>query len=741
MVSALVAPATEARIKLESRYDNKPGDSLTKITLGAGDKTKTYRGTGHVWVWYRRGGVGPHSAISALLALRKWAVQEAQNRPVAEVADQILGMGDSLAYVAVALSLFIAHFGNLTDELDPYLEQPAVWHLESSRYQNEHGGLVHQLKENDPLRAQLDRIVMRYLLGNKERRTELKAVGERLIANTRAELTTMLGKQPEDDQREMLIARKWAGLLDYDLYKLSDSDEPGYSLLEIQYPQDLVEALGKDAATPELNIRASNLLFAAQGIRDGEKTGNAVELWQETTKTLKEFERLGVKQIIHAPAEVIACVAASVVVTTAKGQDCPDGTLQEAVAALIEVAMATPSVTDMEDAHRQRGMLWPQGADRSTATALPLLLLTPDLLERSSVHVKTVKSALLELAQGVTTESRQRLVHGLGPALNIACTAKDHTLHDIAFEVLDKLIRSGGVNEKRVDYRIQPTYLKESLNKQLATDKYVLHLGMAADALPWLIRASHLECRHAKEAKTTLDALIGHDLLAWPAHYAGQHYVDTQDWRSCIDTYVAERVLNGDTALLTRYLDAFAPAPEDLNGILYRLAEQAKSKEQGQRLFEVWPILLDRLLPVNRASSADSKRRTFSRDTDELDKSLLPTPSKGAVWPPELMISVLGRWGQTFTSRPDYLERLLGVMAAYGLALYPVIIPFVLNVAGSDYERIARSSSTLMVMWVKLLLEKSNLTDVDRTKLVSFIDNLARLGDADALELQRNLES
>lgn len=741
LVNALVGPATEARIKLESRYDDKPGDSLTEITLGVGDKAKTYRGTGHIWVWYRRGGVGPYSAISALLALRKWALQEAQNRPVAEVADQILDMGDSLAYVAVALSLFIAHFGDLTDELDTYLEQPAIWHLESSRYQNEHGGLVYPLEENDPLRAQLDRVVMYYLLGNKGRRPELKAVGERLIANTRAELTAILGKQPKDDQREILLARKWAGLLDYDLYKFSSADEPGYNLLEIQYPEDLVAALNKGAATPELNIKASNLLFTAQGIRDGEKTGNAVELWRETTKTLQEFERLGVKQIIHDPAEVVGCVAASLIVAAAKGQDCPDGTLQEAAKALLEIAMATPAATDVEDAHGQRGMLWPQGADRSAATALPLLLLSPELLKRSVLTYEEVEKGLLTLARGVTNDSRQRLMYSLSPALDLACTEKDHALHDTVLKVIDGLVRSSGVSEKQVNYRYQPRYLTGELVGQLATDKYTLHLGMVSDAMPWLVRAARLDCRHGKEAAAMLEALIGHDVLAWPAHYAGHHYVDTDGWRGSLDTYIAERALGGDTALLTRYLEAFAETPEELSGILYQLAEQAKTKEQGQKLFELWPDILDKLLPASRPTGKDGRRRPFFRDTEELDKALLLMPTKDAGWPPEPLFTALGRWGQAYKAQPQYLERLLKVLAGCGLALYPDIVPFVLKVAGTDYERIERYASVLMVAWAKFLFDRDNLTGDNRAKLVSLIDNLARLGDTDALELQRDLES
>lgn len=741
LVGAIVRSATKARIQLESRYDDKPGDSLIELSLGYGEEAKTYIGTGHTWVWYRRGGVGPYPAISALLALHEWAADQTKHRPVNEVANEVLNMGDSNAFVAIALSLFITNFSSLTKELDPYLEHPVIWHLERSRLQQEMGGLVYPIDKDSALNVEFDRVVMYYLLNNKKRKSELKAIGEKLVANAHAELTDVLGKPPESDHQEMLVARKWAGLLDYDLYQFSPPDEEGNRMLEIKYPKDLVEALGKNAATPELNIRASNLLFNAKAIRDGEKNGDAVALWRETTSTLREFERLGVKDILHDPSEVIACVAASVIVNTSKGEDCPDDILKEATKALTEVALATPAVTDIENGHDKRSMVWPQGADRSAATALPLLLLSPQLLKRSGLTYKKVEKGILKLAKGVASDTRQRLAYNLSPALDRPCSEVDHALHDTVFKVFNELVRSSGMSEERVNYHYQPRYLTGALDSQLATDKHVLYIGMVSDVMPWLVRAVRLDCSHGKEATEMLEILIGHDVLAWPAHYAGHHYVDTNGWRDNLNAYIAERVLRGDTALLTRYLEAFADTPEELSGILYQLAEQAKTKEQGQRLFELWPGILDQLLPSSRSTSKDGKRRAFSRDTEELDKALLPMPAKDASWPPEPMLDALGRWGRAFKDRPQYIERLLKSLAAFGLALYPDVVPFVLNVAGSNYERIERHASLLVVAWAQLMFDRDSLTAENRAKLTNLIDNLARLGNNEALELQRNLES
>jgi hypothetical protein len=743
LINAVVSAATEARIELESSWrDGRPDCTTIEVTLERAGKLKTYRGTGHVWVWYRHGGVGPYPAISSLLALREWAVAQAEQQPVAAVADRVLDSGNSLALVAVTLSLFITNLRDLTDELNVYLEQPAIWHLEQGRIQQNYSVFTHKLPEDDPLGWQFDRVIVSYVLScTKTQRQALKSVGERLLETVRTELAVQLGTPPQQDHQEMLLARKWSGLLNYELYRLGEADAKGYRPVTIKYPDDLVKAMEKRSAGPQLELHATAIMHAAIKIRDGEESGGATKLWGDVTKTLEDLEQLGLKQEVHQPDDIMASVAASVVVDTSKGHTCTDGILQSSIKTLLRVANVVEPASTQEDGFSQHSMSWDFGADRSAATALPLALLSPVILKKAGVRLGTVEAALLKLAEGVSGESRRRLTRAISPVLDTPCTQNEHILHDMAIKVFEHLIRSAGVIERQGGYRNHPTYLKGILPQLLATDKYVLHLGMTTDVLPWLVRATKLKCSHGQEAKGLLDALIEHDLLAWPAHYAGRHYEGTQDWRDTLDAYVAQQTLNGDDALLARYMDTFAVTPEALSGVLYQLAAQAATKAYGQRLFELWPNILDRLLPAGRAALKDNKKRTFSRDTDELDKALLPMPPKGADWQPKPAFRALIRWAYAFPSHPQYIERLLTIIAAYGLILWPDMIPLVLKVAGSDYARIVRSSSTFMVVWARLVLEKTNATDVKRTGLIAFIDSLARYGDTDALELQRDLEA
>ena len=746
LVGAIVEAATAARIKLENAWLKTSITTAAPIVINmtfTDAKTPTqYRGTANVWVWYRRGGTGPYPAMSALIALREWALQETEQRTLRDVVAQILDIGDSIAFLAVALSILITRIDDLTDEFDPFLEQPRIWHLEYARSQQEFGWILYPLPDNDPLRMLFERIIIHYVLRSDEaHRQVLKNVGNRLLEAMRQQIKTYTGTPPQEDHEDMLVARKWADLLNYDLYRFEKADEDGMTALFIDHPTDVVQGLDEGVAPAKLHLQISNALHAAIEIRDGKVANYAVALWEQVHIALNRLDKLDIKLEVYSRIDVIAGIAAGIVVTVAEGKrECPNDILQSAANSLVDVAMSTVPATQREDGYGDHGAFWSFGFDRSAAATLPLLLLSPALLQRTGVSPETLNQALVKLAHSVSGEARRRLVLCLNPIWAAACNEAEHKAHDISLSVLIELVRSAGFGGRAVNSRMPSVYLGGSLSQKLATDKHILYLTAASDALPGLIRAARLKCRHGRGARMLLSALINHDLLAWPKHHAKQHYAGEKDWRGHIDTYVAERVLNGDTQLLMRYLEAFAPTPEALSGILYQLAAQAKIKEQGIQLFEVWPTILDRLLPAARAGHKG--RYVYSGDTDDLDAALLPIPSNAeqVIWPHGALIAVFGRWVRAFPSSPQLLNRLIKALFAYGLALYPNIVSFVLNVAGDDYERISRHSS-LMVSWMRLmLLGEVQVTDDDRAKLIKFLDQIAK-HDANGLQLQRDLET
>lgn len=745
LVGAIVEAATAARIKLENSWDKTSPTTTAPIVIPMtypGLKTsKSYRGTASVWVWYRRGGTRPYPAMSALMALREWAMQETEQRPVSDVVAQILTIGDSIAFLAVALSLCIARRKDLTDELDPFLEQPFVWWLEYARLQQEIGDLVYPLPHDDPLLNTLEQIAVYYFLeSDKAHQQVLKGVGERLVRSMEIQ-STRTGTPPQQKDDNMLLARKWAAIFNRDTYRSKKLDEDGRTAISMVYSADIVESLSESGVPSNLHLQISYALHAAIDIRDGKAVGDAVVLWKRVHTALNRLKELDIKLEAYNHNDVIAGIAAGVVAAAAEGEnECPDEILHNAANVLVAAAMHTVPTTAREGGYGGYSAIWPIGFDRSAATTLPLLLLSPALLQRTGVSPHVLDRALVNLARGVSGEARRKLVLSLDPVWEAACNEAEHKVHDISLKVLIELVRSAGLSKKAVDSRMPSIHLSGSLSQKLATDKHILDLTAASDALPGLIRAARLKCSHGQDTRTLLGALIDHDLLTWPKHHAGQYYASEKDWRDGIDTYVAERVLNGDTQLLIRYLEAFAPTPEALSGILYQLAAQAKTTEQGVQLFNVWPAILDRLLPTARADRKGTY--VYSEDIDDLNAALLPIPgaTEQVSWPHVALFTALVHWGRAFPSSPQLLDRLIKALGAYGLIRQPDTISFVLNVAGDDYERISRRSS-LVVPWMRvMLLGEVQVTDGDRVKLTKFLDQMTR-HNTRALQLQRELET
>jgi hypothetical protein len=737
LVDAIVETATAARIKLENaRNKNGPTTAAPIVIIMApmGVKApKSYRGTANVWVWYRGGGTGPYPAMSALMALREWALQQSEQCPISDVVAQILGSGDSIAFPAVALSLLIAHISDLTDELDSFLEQLYVWQLEYARLGQEEANPIYPLPHDDLLRLPFDHVVMRYVLrSTNAHRDVLKNIGEHLVQAMEAQLS-------QKNHFDVQLVRKWASLLNYDLYRFEKINEDGMTALTIDYSPDLIEALNEDATPAELHVQITSVLHTAIQIRDGKAIGNPVALWKRVHTTLNRMKELDIKLELYNRDDIIAGIAAGVVVAVAEGKsECPDEILQRAAKALVDIAMGTIPATQREDSDEDQDAIWPFGFDRSAAAALPLLLRLPKLLQCTGVSPRKLNQALLKLAHGVSSESRKRLVLCLDPVWETECNHTEHRTHDVSLTVLIELVRTAGFGERAIDTRMPPVYLSGSLSHKLVTNKHILDLTAASDALPGLIRAARLTCRHGYGARALLNALIEHDLLAWSKHHIKQHYTGEEDWRDSIDTYVAEQVLDGNTQLLIRYLEAFAPTPEALSGMLYQLAAQAKTKEQRYQFLGVWPMILDRLLPAARTGCKG--RYVYSGDIDNLNASLLPILAEPLKQLPVVKPTLLERWVRAFPASPQLLDRLIKALVAYGLVLHPDSISFVLNVAGDDYERISRNSS-LVVPWIRVLLfGDGQVTDSSRMQLIKFLDQLAKR-NSHALKLQRDLEA
>ncbi|RCG25925.1 ATP-binding protein [Sphaerisporangium album] len=738
LVGAVVEAATDARLRVEASFGHPPDAVHLSLKLPHWDEAAEYDGPGTAWGWYRRLGSGAYVAMSALMALREWAKAQIQTRPLVAVLDDVLRAGSSLAFPAVAYSLLVSDLPAAGDLIDAFLEHPAVWDLEIGRVVGE-GTMSYPTHDQASLRVTPDQIVFALVVtGDDERKAALKAVGERLLAASLEEL----GNPPDDDPR-LLVPRRRALNFNSDSYEIAPSaDHPGMIEISLGVPtamQQELERGGGRAAT--LSLTQANYVLAAIKIRDGEATEtDAAQLYAQMQEILQANADTPGADPIHSVDEAGAAAAAAVVVRAAAGNEKERVLLPEAVEVLTRIANETKP--EPESYRSGRDMSWDMGADRSAATALPLVLLNDELLAASGALRATVATAVERLAESTSREVRYRLIGALQAAWSAPCDGDEdrQVNHGAAMAVYHEMLLGAGIGPWNGQERPR-VRLTEPLDEALRQPELIFDLSAAADALPGLKTAATCDCEHGKAARSILASLVEHDSRTWPTKWARHHYHGSGVWRREVDSWVATQVLADDDVLLEQYLGAFSTVPEQLTGLLTSLAEQALTREQGERLFAIWPRLLACLLPGARHVSGPGEDRPNWRDAINLDKSLLPKRPAGARWPGQEWVAVLVRWTGAYAPRPSLSDRLIECLGSQGLAFSATGVELTLLMLGDDAAQILRDSR-YAPHWLRLvLLERSDGLDAQRPALRQLLDGLAARGSADAISIQRELEA
>jgi hypothetical protein len=738
LVSAVVERGSQARGRQELSWGHPP----LEIELALGDPlgTRTYRGPSSVWGWYRRMGTGSGPATSALMALREWGVRQVDSgRTLAESRNVILGLGESLALPAVALSVLVDQLDRVADEVDPFLVEPLVWHLETSRVTQEGSITTLDVPGATRLRWTMSMVVMQLVLGgDAERRATLAALAEELASR---------GGMPRDP-----VVERWARELDFENYR-GEPSEQGW-LVHVDLGDDLTARLhSSGGAEARQNLLASNLLFRAVALRDNEgDLETAAPLWLQVTSF-----GFPTDQPLHPRADVICAAAAALITAAVSGVPILDGDLAEALRALLDMGNTIPRVAErrlettasdepsspvpMHDllGAGNPGLAWDFGADRSSATALSSLLQHPDVLARTGQPLNTVLVRLEVLAASAFYEVRDRIASGLDACWALPCDEGDH-LHAGVEQIARTLLGSSGLGEADKHGSLIAVRLAEPLESSLdAGREHLLDLGAAAYAIPVLAAARTGTCRHAAEADSLLRALLTFDQAVWPTQYAGHHYYQSEVWRRAVDRAVAVRILDGEAALLDQYIESFRDVPEDLRGLLEALVELTDTPERAERLHGAWSQVLDQLLPAFRQPS-DSSRSSHYRQVEELDSALLLVPPPDATyWPLRETVALGVQWLRAFADCPEQADRAILFVARLGLLDAEVAVVLVLDVVGTDVRRIRRSSS-MTVSLLRSILEGS-LPDTMKARARALLDDLALNGHEAALQLQSDLEA
>ena len=666
-------------------------------------------GDRHVWLWYRGTGVGPEPCASALQALERVCEELIANgTPIRNVVSVLLDGCTSLAMVSLVVGLLVRHLENADHLLDPYLTDPLVWKLEFARVSSEsHGyaadsrGLVAPERREWSLR---EAAVFMGRGANEDRAAELRALGEKLVANARRQIEATRDDEPtkpggdvgDSVERQLALVRDWGSSLDRDTYQVHQAQDGPY--IQTTPPEDTVQVLEPFTKNLERAFDASRLVdryyikhkkACAQPVGTNELTADLAT----ARKLLENPSPLGA----HDPWDTASLLAAAALEAhVLHGAALPEDALCFAAGVVFRIGdRETNPHSFVEDT------LFEEGADRSAARALALLLLPAAARLRTVIDgadgwttFKRAERAGVNLAQAAAYEVRLHLARGLDHVWNTPCAVDGRCHHDAGWRIATETMRHCVLGEWAPDTgRRNIVVLEEPLTESLAgADDHAilaLLLDAAIRALAPAAMANICVSTRARDLLMVLLAAQRRSLLSYqhgdPDH-RGTHAVVSA--RALLT--VAE---HGDDAAIYQHIDAYADNSALFGTFLSALsAAAAETPSRAATARRIWPSVVRHVLALNSSRHKPLQNSHFG---DLAVAALIPNASgNGAYFYPELNGSPI-EWWDPRGIQPEVEEWLV---AARGRA-YCVdhLIKFVHVLAPEDHVRTG-------LPWVSMLV-------------------------------------
>ncbi len=337
---------------------------------------QSYVGDDHVWRWYRGTGVGPYPCMSALQALERFCDELIEGDvPLRTVVSLLLDGCESLAMLGLVVGLLVRHLEESDRLLDPYLSEPLAWRYEFRRVIDESSslaasseGLIAPERRNWSLREAAAFMALR---ANGQRVTELCTLGQKLIEYAHRHVESASPHTGDPIDQQIVLARAWASSLDRGAYQAHEAPDGLY--IQVTPPEDIVQALEPGTEDLERAQQASRLVvrYYFESKKEGALPLTTDELARDIATVRNLLESPPSTGVLN-PWDTAALVAAAALETFLQdGADLSDDALSFAAETMFRIGESEPSATP----HDFSDMSFEQGADRSAARALPLLLL------------------------------------------------------------------------------------------------------------------------------------------------------------------------------------------------------------------------------------------------------------------------------------------------------------------------------------------------------------------------------
>ncbi|MDQ4126313.1 MAG: hypothetical protein M3134_12070, partial [Actinomycetota bacterium] len=263
MLNRLLNHATRTRERtLRCLYaDIDPDDAPhDRLELNLTGEPRTYLGDDNVWRWYRGTGAGPYPCMSALQALERVCDQLIVDEVVTlrELVALLLEGCENLAVPGLVVGLLVRHVERAGELLDPFLADPAIWHLETGRTVAERAspglaadftGLVNPERRQWSFREAATAMTA---YADPDRAEELRAIGERLVARAQE-------RSGGHDPEYVAMVRVWAATLDRATYQSTTKN--GQTYIGPTPPEDAQETLALGNADLQRGNEVTQLHF------------------------------------------------------------------------------------------------------------------------------------------------------------------------------------------------------------------------------------------------------------------------------------------------------------------------------------------------------------------------------------------------------------------------------------------------------------------------------------------------
>ncbi len=615
--AALIRARTLARLD-SMRHGLQDLDiSPYQVGLEVTGTRRTYVGDEQVWYWYRGTGVGPYPCISALQALERTCDQLIkQGIPIANLIVMLLEGCENLAIVGLIAGMLVRHMEIADNLLDPYFVDPLIWRLEFRRVGKELStmaasseGIEAPDRRNWSLREAATIMTAR---ANDERAAELRRIGETLVDNARLiagqeREADAIEAQPNGDEHidpELATFILWASCLDRDKFQVHETPDGLY--VQPTPPPEAVQKLqehdaGRERTAEEMRL-ANHYFYKPNGVYiEAIETDGLVADIASARELLEDPPPFR----IHHPWDVPALVAATALEAHLLGHvDLPDNALIFVAETVLRVSegAASPRPYELEETYAQ------EGADRSAARALPLLLMPVAANLRAivdgldgSAAFERVSAAGFNLAQSVVNEVRLHLARGLDHLWATPCVQEGPCHHQVGWEIATATMRDCALGGWNRDTGVRSVIaLDEPLAKSLAdTPSGSIQPSRLDASIRALSPAATANICVSTEAGILIMALLDAQRRSLLSH---EH--DDMDHRGTHSLVSARALLTlaqggGDTAIYEQ-INAYADNSALLGTLLRALSAAAEeTPDRAAAARRIWPSVIRHILDLH----------------------------------------------------------------------------------------------------------------------------------------------